>query len=104
MHISKYRISCKVSRAIFYNFSLLGATTFKGRLCIKGDYVLQIRIKYYILYMEKTYGSSQFKHQEGTGKECREFRNSVRCLFSFNYEIQGIIRKVCFQSDFTLLN
>ena len=34
-----YRISCKVSRAIFYNFSLLGATTFKGRLCIKGDYV-----------------------------------------------------------------
>ena len=41
----KYRISCKVSRAIFYNFSLLGATTFKGRLCIKGDYVLQKKQK-----------------------------------------------------------
>ena len=27
---AKYRISCKVSRAIFYNLSLLGATNFQG--------------------------------------------------------------------------
>ena len=47
-----YRNYSKVSATIFFDFSLSAATTFRGRLCLGGDYLYQI--------LKQTFGKIHF--------------------------------------------